>query len=138
VLALAEFVGYSALSLTPQGAAEAIGLYEQAVKLADKDSTRLHVLCAYANFKFSKGDMTAETLYKDALEISACDVTVCYNYALLLDSCAPRRSAEAERLYKRALKTAPQHAPTLVNYAVLLQEVKGDIDAAEALYLRVL
>ena len=32
--------------------------------------------------------------YKEALSISSCDVTVCYNYALLLDSLTPRRTQE--------------------------------------------
>lgn len=32
--------------------------------------------------------------YKEALSISSCDVTVCYNYALLLDSLEPRRTQE--------------------------------------------
>jgi tetratricopeptide (TPR) repeat protein len=138
VLDLAEFVGYSALHRTPDGVQEATRLYEQALALATCDKTRVHVLCAYANFLSSRGDAAAEARYKEALEISGCDVTVCYNLAILLDSQEPRRSAEAERLYKRVLKSDPMHIPTLVNYAVLVQEVEGDVNAAEDLYLRAL
>ena len=138
VLALANFVASSPRYENKEGRQEAKRLYEEALLAATTESGRLHVLCAFGNFLFALGDPAAETRYKEALEISGCDATVCYNYGLLLHSLAPTRPREAERLYKRALMTDPGHAATLVNYAVLVQEMRNDAAAAQRMYLKVL
>jgi tetratricopeptide (TPR) repeat protein len=138
LLALANLVASQPRYKNEEGRKEAKALYQDALDAANTESGRLHVLCAYANYLFAVRDPAAETRYKEALEISACDATVCYNYALLLHSLPPTRPQEAERLYKRALKSDPGHLPTLVNYAVLLQEVRNDAATAQTLYLKVL
>jgi tetratricopeptide (TPR) repeat protein len=138
LLALANLVASQPRYENEEGRKEAKALYQDALDAATTESGRLHVLCAYANHLFALRDPAAETRYKEALEISACDATVCYNYALLLHSLPPTRPQEAERLYKRALKSDPGHLPTLVNYAVLLQEVRNDGATAQTMYLKVL
>ena len=120
----------------PARVEEAIALYERALPLATSPASQMYILTTTANLLFARGRVVeAEGRYREALELSAGDVSACYNYALLLDSQTPRRDREAERLYKRVLKTDPAHMPTLVNYAVLLQQVRGEVSAAEDLYL---
>jgi tetratricopeptide (TPR) repeat protein len=74
----------------------------------------------------------AEKIYREGLEKFPDSLVLNGNFAIFLR--IKGAFEEAEALYKKVLQIDPGRQTTLANYALFLEDVRNDLDGAEALY----